>query len=142
MAGVTAIDTNGVSREFSCEKFALMGFVLPAGWTYISSTCGIYFDYFRSPFASYGIELSGSSLPGRWYPYQATIVSDRVIISTATLTLPTIHDNVEVWVRRQRYHPSDPVTSRDFEVNNTDNSIDFSAALNLSGQTAYIRVFR
>lgn len=31
MAGVTGIDTNGISREFSCEKFALMGFTLPAG---------------------------------------------------------------------------------------------------------------
>lgn len=142
MAGVLAIDSNGVSREFSCEQFALMGSALPTGWTYISSTCGIYFDYFRSPFASYGIEFSGTTLPGKWYPYQDTITTNRVIIPTATLVLPTIHDNVEVYVRRQRYQPSDPVTTRDFTVNNTDNSIDFESGLGLSGQLAYIRVFR
>lgn len=142
MPGVTAIDASGIEKEFSCEQFALMGYTLPAGWTYVSTTCGVYFNDFRSPFASYGLELTGTALPGRWYPYEATVSSNRVIIPTATLVLPTIHDNVKVYVRRQRYFPSDGVTTRDFTVNNTDNSIDFETSVNVDGLVARIEVFR
>lgn len=142
MPGVSAIDSNGVAREFSCEAFALMGYVLPSGWTYVSSTCGVYFDYFCSPFASGGLELSGAQLPGRWYTYEAALSSNRVIIPTSTLVLPTIFDNIEVHIRRQRYYPSDSVTTRDFTVNSAANSLDFEASLGLDGQLARIRIFR
>lgn len=141
MGQITA--TNGtITRTFTCEQYALLGEVLPAGFVVVNNTCGVYLSRFRSPFASFGLEIDGTRLPGNWYSYEATITSDRVIIPTGTLVLPGNANNVFVIVRRQEYHPSVPGDTRDFTVNNVDNSIDFNAALNLSGQTAYIRVFR
>ncbi|MCB0541913.1 MAG: hypothetical protein KDC70_00260 [Saprospiraceae bacterium] len=142
MAGIQAVDTNGVETEFTCEQYALMGYTLPSGWTQTGSTCGVYFDVVKAPFASFGIALGGTTLPGRWYVYEAAISSNRVIIPTSTIVLPTIPENVHVIVRRQEYRATDAATTRDFAVNNTDNSIDFQSGLGLNGQTAYIRVFK
>lgn len=142
MGQITA--TNGtITRTFTCAQYALMGDTLPSGWVITDTTCGVYLGHLRSPFASFGLELNGTRLPGNWYSYEATIDgSHRVIIPTATLVLPGNANNVFAIVRRQEYHPSVPGDTRDFTVNNVDNSIDFSAALALNGQPAYIRVFR
>lgn len=135
--------TNGtVTRTLECSQYALLNDTLPAGFTITENTCGIYFQSFRSPFASYGIDFGSVALPGRWYSYEAVISSDQVVIPTDNFTLPSNPDNVFVIVRRQQYHPDVPGDSRDFFVNIVDNSIDFNSALGLNGQTAYIRVFK
>lgn len=141
MGKITA--TNGsISRTFTCEQLALLGGSLPSGWTITENTCGTYLGQLRSPYASFGLEIDGTRLPGNWYSYEGTIASNRVIIPTSAFVLPGNANNVFVIVRRQEYHPSVPGDTRDFTVNNTDNSIDFNPALALNGQVAYIRVFR
>lgn len=142
MGQITA--TNGtIQRTFTCEQYALMNNTLPTGWTETENTCGIYLGRFYSPYASFGLEIDGTRLPGNWYTYEGTIDgSHRVIIPTGDLTLPGKPDNVFVIVRRQQYNPDVPGDTRDFAVNNIDNSIDFRSALALNGQTAYIRVFK
>ena len=142
MGQITATDGT-ITRTFTCEQYALMGDTLPSGFTITNNTCGIYLSKFRSPFASFGLEIDGTRLPGNWYSYEATIDgSHRVIIPTSVFVLPGNANNVFAIVRRQQYHPSVPGDTRDFTVNNADNSIDFQSALNLSGQTCYIRVFK
>lgn len=135
--------TNGdVTRTFTCEQYALMGYSLPAGWTMTGNTCGIYMELIHSPFASYGLDLTGGALPGNWYVYEGVVADDRVIIPTDAFTLPSNWNNVFVIVRRQQYHPDVPGDVRDFFVNNADNSIDFRTTLGLNGQTAYVRIFK
>jgi len=119
-----------------------MNSALPSGWTITENTCGVYLGQLRSPYASFGLEIDGTRLPGNWYSYEGTIASNRVIIPTSAFVLPGNANNVFVIVRRQQYNPTVPGDTRDFTVNNTDNSIDFNSALALNGQTAYIRVFK
>lgn len=141
MGKITA--TNGaISRTFTCAQYALMNSTLPSGWTITENTCGVYLGQMRSPYASFGLEIDGTRLPGNWYSYEGTITSNRVIIPTSAFVLPGNANNVFVIVRRQQYNPTVPGDTRDFTVNNTDNSIDFNSALALNGQTAYIRVFK
>lgn len=141
MGKVTA--TDGVNtRTFNCAQFALMDGVLPASWTVTENTCGIYVGQLRSPYASFGIELSGTSVPGSWYTYKGIVVANVVTVPTSEIILPSNPNNVFVIVRRQQYNPSFPGEIRDFTVNNTDNSIDFEPGLGLNGQTAYVRVFK
>jgi hypothetical protein len=141
MGKITA--TNGtISRTFTCAQYALMNSALPSGWTITDNTCGVYLAQLRSPYASFGLEIDGTRLPGNWYTYKGTISSNRVIVPTSVFTLPGKPDNVAVIVRRQMYNPDVPGDTRDFAVNNTDNSIDFNPALSLNGQVAYIRVFK
>lgn len=141
MGQITA--TNGsITRTFSCGQYALMGNDVPSGWTITENTCGVYADLFRSPYASFGLDLTGTRLPGAWYTYKATIASNRVIIPVTSILLPSNHNNVRAIVRRQEYHPSEPGEVRDFAVNNIDNSIDFVSGLNLNGQIAFIKVFK
>jgi len=141
MGKITA--TNGtISRTFTCAQYALMNSTLPSGWTITENTCGVYLGQLRSPYASFGLEIDGTRLPGNWYSYEGTITSNRVIIPTSAFVLPGNANNVFVIVRRQQYNPTVPGDTRDFTVNNTDNSIDFNSALALNGQTAYIRVFK
>ena len=141
MGQITA--TNGtITRTFTCEQYALMNDTLPSGWTITNNTCGVYLGQLRSPYASFGLEIDGTRLPGNWYTYEGVIASNRVIIPTGDLVLPGKPDNVFVIVRRQEYHPTVPGDMRDFTVNNTDNSIDFQSSLSLNGQTAYIRVLK
>ena len=72
MGQITA--TNGtLTRTFTCEQYALLGEVLPAGFVVVNNTCGVYLSRFRSPFASFGLEIDGTRLPGNWYSYEATI---------------------------------------------------------------------
>lgn len=141
MGKITA--TNGtISRTFTCAQYALLNSTLPSGWTITENTCGVYLGQLRSPYASFGLEVDGTRLPGNWYSYEGTITSNRVIIPTSAFVLPGNANNVFVIVRRQQYNPTVPGDTRDFTVNNTDNSIDFNSALALNGQTAYIRVFK
>ena len=141
MGQITA--TDGVNiRYFTCEQYALAGDALPAGWTITENTCGMYFGQFRSPFASFGLNLSGTALPGNWYTYKGTIASNQVVIPTTEFLLPSNPCNTRVIVRRQAYNPSVPGDTRDYSVNNEDNSIDFEASLGLNGQVAYISVFK
>lgn len=136
------IATDGFNiREFTCEQLALMDGVLDPAWTITENTCGQYFSQFRSPYASFGIDVNGATLPGAWYTYKGTVASNRVIIPTADMVLPSNPSNVMVIVRRQNYNPSVPGDVRDFTVNNSDNSIDFES-LGLDGQIAYIKVFK
>ena len=81
-------------------------------------------------------------MPGGWQSYEAVIVSDEVTVPTASFLLPTNPDNVVAIVRRQQYHATVPGDVRDFTVDNVNNKIIFNPALNLSGQTCYVRVFR
>lgn len=141
MGQIKATD-GAIVRTFTCEQYSLMDETLPAGWTITENTCGIYAGYFRSPYASFGLDLSGTALPGNWYTYKAVIASNKVTVPTDVFLLPSNHNNTRVIVRRQEYHPSAPSETRDYTVNNTDNSIDFEAGLNLNGQIAFIKVFR
>lgn len=138
--------TNGtVTRTFTCAQYALLGGSLPSGFTITENTCGIYLNLLRSPFASFGLELSGTALPGSWYDYEAIITLDKVEIPTGVVVLPSNPRNVWVIVRRQNYHPDVPGDERDFLVNTVGNSIDFHVSgtkPSLNGQTAYIRVFK
>ena len=137
------VATDGiVTREFTCEEYALSDYTVPLGFTITENTCGIYMQSFRSPFASFGIDFAGTALPGNWYTYKGTIASNRVIVPTSEFTLPSNHHNTQVIVRRQTYQPTVPGEVRDYSVNNADNSIDFESSLNLNGQVAYIRVFK
>ncbi len=141
MGQVTA--TNGtLTRTFTCAQYALMGSTLPSGWALTGNTCGQYFGFLRSPEASFGLEINGTTLPGGWQSYEAVIVSDEVTVPTASFLLPTNPDNVVAIVRRQHYHATVPGDVRDFTVDNVNNKIIFNPALNLSGQTCYVRVFR
>lgn len=141
MGQITA--TNGtLTRTFSCAQYALMGDTLPAGWAATANTCGQYFGLLRSPEASFGLELNSAVLPGGWHSYEVVIVSDEAIVPTSAFLLPTNPDNVVAIVRRQQYHATVPGDSRDFVVDNVNNKIIFSSALNLSGQTCYVRAFR
>jgi len=136
------IATDGtITREFTCEQYALMGDDIP-GWTITENTCGIYVDLLRSPYASFGLDLAGTSLPGNWRTYKGVVAANKVTIPIAELKLPSNPHNTMVIVRRQHYHPSVPSETRDYTVNNSTNSIDFEAGLNLNGQVAYVKVFK
>lgn len=136
------IATDGfIIREFTCEQYALMGDDVP-GWTITENTCGIYVDLLRSPYASFGLELSGTALPGNWRTYKGVVASNKITIPVAELKLPSNPHNTMVIVRRQHYHASVPSETRDYTVNNSDNSIDFEPGLNLNGQIAYVKVFK
>lgn len=141
MGKITATDGTNI-REFTCEQYALSGYALDAAWTITENTCGQYLAKLHSPFASFGIEFGGTAIPGGWYVYKAVIASNRVIIPTADLTLPSNEANVIAIIRRQQYNATVPGEVRDFTVNNADNSVDFEAGLNLNGQIAFIRVFK
>jgi len=141
MGQITA--TNGtITRDFTCEQYALGGYALPSGWTVTENTCGVYFTKFRSPYASFGIEFNGTSLPGSWHTYKGTIASNKVIIPTTIFLLPSNYNNSMVIVRRQVYHASEPGETRDFTLNYTDNSVDFESGLGLNGQIAFVKVFK
>lgn len=140
--GLITATKGSIIRTFTCEQYALGGFALPAGWTITENACGIYFNLFRSPYASFGIELTGTSIPGSWFTYKGTIASNKVIVPTTTFLLPSNYNNAMVIVRRQVYHASAPGETRDFTLNYTDNSVDFEAALGLNGQIAFVKVFK
>ena len=137
------IGTNGgVTREFTCDQYALGGFALPAGWTVTENTCGIYMESMRSPYASFGLDFAGTSLPGAWYTYKGTIALNKVVVPTSAFLLPSNYNNSMVIVRRQVYQASAPSETRDYTLNYTDNSVEFESGLNLNGQIAYIKVFK
>lgn len=141
MGRITA--TNGViTRDFTCEQYALAGYALPSGWSVTESTCGIYAGMFRSPYASFGLDLAGTALPGSWNTYKAVITSNRVIIPAVVFLMPSNPHNTMAIVRRQNYHASIPGETRDYTINYVDNSIDFEPGLNLNGQIAFIKVFK
>lgn len=141
MGKITA--TNGsITRDWTCEQYALAGYALPSGWTVTENTCGIYAGLLRSPYASFGLDLAGTALPGSWYTYKAVIASNQVIVPTTSFLLPSNPNNTMAIVRRQQYQASVPGDVRDYSLNYTDNSFDFEPSLNLNGQIAYIKVFR
>lgn len=143
MGKITAIHQgDNITRDFTCAQYAHMNSILPTGWTVTANTCGQYFGLLRSPEASFGLEVTGATVPGGWYVYEAVIASNRVIIPTTVFLLPTNPQNVRAIVRRQEYHPDAPGDARDFAVNWTDNSIDFLSTLGLNGQTCYVKVFK
>lgn len=132
-----------IEREFTCEQVALMGGV-PSGWTVIKNTCGIYLYNIYSPYASFGLEITGNVVTGSWYIYEGTVSSDEVAVPTGELLLPSDPRNVRVTVRRQMYHPSEPGKVRDFSVDTALNKIVFTPGRfpSLNGQKATVEVFK
>lgn len=117
-----------IERSFTCEEYALLDGVVPDGWTVVSNTCAIYLKDFHSPYASFTPDFGASGIiteTPRRYIWDGTVSSNRAIIPTDEVVLPSRELNVEVYVNRQAYYPSEPGETRDFYVNTVDNSIDF-----------------
>lgn len=117
-----------MTREYTCEQWALMDGVPPTGWEVVSNTCQVYLQDFYAPFAAFTPEFTADAIVpnvGRWYIWEGVISSDRLVIPLSELRLPSDPAQVKVEVRRQGYRPSEPGKPRDFWVNNVDNSIDF-----------------
>lgn len=140
-----------IEREYTCEQWALMNGVPPSGWAMVSNTCQLYLEKFYSPFASFTPDFGAGGIvvgAGRWYLWEGVIGganSDRLMIPTADLQLPSTEANVLVTVRRQDYLPSEPGKTRDFFVNTVDNSIDFvvgSGKPSLNTLKAYVKVWK
>ena len=141
MGAITA--SNGsIEREFTCEQYALMG-GLPAGWTLIKNTCGLYLQKIASPYAAYSLDPSSSAVGGRWHLWDGTVALGKVTVPLAELALPADAAAIRLIVRRQMYRPSEPGMVRDFFVNNTDNSLDLVVANtgNLNGQRCTVEAF-
>lgn len=79
--------------------------------------------------------------PKIWKSYKGTVSSNRVIVPGGEFTIPDNPDEVMVIVRRQFYHASTGLETRDYEINTVDNSVDFQSSLGLNGQIAFIKVF-
>ena len=137
-----------IEREYTCEQWALMNSVPPAGWVTLSNTCPVYLRQFHAPYASFTPDFGaeGISVAGiRKYIWDGVVSANRVIIPISDLTLPSIEAMVEAHVNRVAYFPSEPGIIRDFYVNTVDNSIDFITGAgrpNLNGLKARIFVWK
>lgn len=140
--------TNGlITRDFSCQQYALLGNALPSGWTLTATTCGLLQANFLTPFAASGLAGNGAAAAkGKWHLKEATVGSPNTnrVMLPLTFPLPSDAANVRLVVRRQQYLPTEPGAARDFAVNTAENSLDLDLAKtgNLNGQKCTVEVFR
>lgn len=139
--------TNGlITRDFSCQQYALLGSTLPAGWTLTVNTCGLLQANFLTPYAASGLAGNGTTVAkGKWYLKEATVGAPNAnrVMLPLTFLLPADASGVRLVVRRQQYLPSEPGAARDFTVNIAENSLDLDPAKtgNLNGQKCTVEVF-
>jgi len=142
---MSVVINNGTqSVTLTCEQWALLDFVEPSGWTLTENSCGAYLQNLRSPFASFGLTLGGTSLPGRWYVWEGTVTAGVLTIPTAELLLPSQPANTYVIIRTAHYCASEPAKTRDYTIDNTANNITFRTNLQaaINGQLARVFAFK
>jgi hypothetical protein len=142
---MSVILNNGTQNiTLTCEQWSLLEYVAPSGWVLTENACGAYLDNLRSPFASFGLTLESTRLPGAWYVWEGTVTAGVLTIPTAELTLPSAPNNTHVIIRTAYYCASEPGKTRDYTIDNILNKITFRSNLHtaINGMTARVFAFK